>query len=124
MNAFSSTRSPAEFLLAVFLLCLGLATGCASKPKIDWDSRVGSYTHDEAVLDLGPPDKTGQLSDGSTVAEWYTVKKSRVSFSFGVGSYGSHGGVGVGQTVSPGPGVTVLRLTFGPDGKLLAWRRQ
>ncbi len=37
-------------LLAV--LAIALWTGCASTPKVDWNSRVGNYTYDDAVKEL------------------------------------------------------------------------
>ncbi len=56
--------------LAIVLLA-ALAVGCATS-KIDWAGRVGTYTFDQAVLDLGPPDKQAKLTDGTVVAEWLT----------------------------------------------------
>src|SRR5262245_60285234 len=53
--------------LAVLLIGLG---ACATAPKIDWNSRVGTYTHDQAVLELGPPDRSASLTDGTKVVEW------------------------------------------------------
>jgi hypothetical protein len=107
--------------LGLCLLLLGLY-GCATTPKIDWTSRVGTYTYDEAVLELGPPDKSAELSDGSLVAEWYT-RRAGPSLSFGVGTgyYGSSTAVSVGQSVGTTPHGRVLRLTFGPDGILRSW---
>src|SRR2546422_10162935 len=99
-------------------------SGCKTTPKVDWNSRVGNYTYDEAVAELGPPDKSAKLSDGKTVAEWVQRRRGGgFSVGFGVGSYGSHGGVGVGQSVGVGPGDKVLRLVFGPDNKLESWAK-
>jgi len=98
-----------------------LLTGCQSPPKVDWNSRVGSYTYDQAVAELGVPDKTAELSDGRKVAEWITRRGGGGAFSLGVGSYGSHTAVGVGQTVSTGGGSHGLRLTFDAQGRLLTW---
>jgi hypothetical protein len=49
-----------------------LLVGCASTPKIDWNTRVGTYSYDQAVIDLGPPDKQAKLANGVVVAEWMT----------------------------------------------------
>src|SRR5262245_53608103 len=95
--------------------------GCKSTPKVDWDSRVGNYTFDQAVVELGPPDKKMELTDGSTVADWITHSSGGMSFGVGTGYWGSSGGVGVGHTVGSGYGDRVLRLTFGPDHKLTSW---
>src|ERR1039457_4921748 len=51
------------------LLAAALA-GCVTMSKIDWAARVGNYTYDQAVTELGPPDKAAKLSDGTTVVEW------------------------------------------------------
>src|SRR6266404_3158457 len=98
-------------------LALYLA-GCASNPKADWNSRVGSYAYDQAVAEMGPPDKSAKLSDGSTIAEWFIKHGSSVSFGVGTGFYGRGSSVGVGQTVGSPPSGEYLRLTFGADGKL------
>ena len=109
-------------LVAVGFAC-ALLTGCKSTPKVDWNSRVGSYTYDQAVIDLGAPDKAATLSDGRHVAEWITHTSGASGFSFGVGGYGRHTGVGVGQTIGGNARVHSLRLTFGTDGKLAAWSK-
>ena len=95
--------------------------GCSSRPKVDWNARVGNYTFDQAVIDMGPPERSSQLSDGTTVAEWYTGSSPRMSFGFGVGSYGSGGGMSVGQGVSTGGHGRFLRLTFDAGNVLAAW---
>lgn len=118
---------PVRVLLAALLLASValLVSGCKSTPKIDWNSRLGSYTYDQAVAELGPPDKLAQLSDGTTVAEWITRRRggSGLSVGVGVGSYGGGGGGGVamGQTVGTGTGERVLRLIFDSEKKLKSW---
>ena len=106
---------------SLLLLSFCVFPGCSGKPKINWDSRIGAYTHDQAVLELGPPSGSAELSDGSRVSEWFLKENPSMSFGFGVGSYGSHGGVGVGQTVSGPRSGQFLQLTFGPDGQLQRW---
>jgi hypothetical protein len=97
---------------------------CASTPKVDWNSRVGTFTYDQAVLELGPPDRSSSLTDGTTVAEWF-IAGSRGGVSFGLGTGISTGNVGVygGPTFSSAGGTRILRLTFGPDGKLAGFKR-
>jgi hypothetical protein len=117
--------------VVVPLFCACLLAGCASTPKADWNSRIGTYTYDQAVVELGPPDKTAELSDGSTMADWIKRRSSGtgVSIGFGTGFYrGSRGsgagvgtGVGVGQTI--GGGDSYLRLIFGKDGFLQRWEK-
>ena len=108
-------------LLGCFLALL--LAGCSSTPKVDWNSRVGTYPYDQAVAEMGPPDKIAKLSDDSTVAEWFIKRGSSVSFGVGTGFYGGGSSVGVGQTVTTSPSGEYLRLTFGADGKLTKWER-
>jgi len=103
--------------LASMALCVTLI-GCVTTPEVDWDARLGSYTRDMALADLGRPTRTQTLSDGSQMLEWTWV--------------GTMQGQWPGQPVSrdsiynPTPGTTpdrVLLLTFGLDGKLVDWNR-
>jgi len=106
-------------MAAAFLLL----PGCKSTPRVDWNTRIGTYTFDRAVTELGPPDKSAKLSDGKTVAEWVKHARSGLSFGLGTGYAGGSTGVGVGAGTSTGYGEHVLELTFGPDGKLVSWSR-
>ena len=111
-------RSLARWLLVLALVCLG--NGCQTV-KVDWDARVGSYTFDQAVLDMGPPDKIAPLTDGTRVAEWLTFRSGGNSFvGFGIGYR-----YGPGMYYSGTSPITeyFLRLTFDPDGKLRSWKR-
>jgi hypothetical protein len=101
-------------------LCLGLAlllTACSTTPKIDWQSRVGAYTFDQAVLDYGPPDKHARLADGTQVAEWLTY---RGRSSGGFATYLGRGVVHLTDTSSPD---YFLRLTFDPSGRLQSFKK-
>ena len=102
---------------------LFLSVSCASTPKVDWESRVGNYTFDQAVLDMGPPERSSDLSDGSKVADWFLRRGSTMSFGVGTGYYGGGSSVGVGQSVSSGRSGQYLRLTFDPEGVLAAWEK-
>ena len=111
-------------------MVLALLTGsCASGPKadikkIDWGSRIGTYTYEEALAELGEPNVTGETSEGK-IAEWVLRQSPMVSFGFGfdTGGHGHHTstGVGVGTSVSPPPSGEYLRLRFDKDGKLAEW---
>lgn len=111
---------------ATFAIVLALAAGCASTPKVDWNTRVGNYTYDQAVVELGPPDKQAKLSDNTTVAEW--IKRTSGSgFSIGIGAGGFAGphtavGGGVGHSVGSYQD-KVLKLVFAPDGRLASWSK-
>jgi len=112
-----------------------LAPGCSSSPKsppkpdpttINWSERVGNYTYDQAVAELGKPAVIGESSEGR-LAEWILRRSPHMSFGFGVGTgtFGPHGGVGVGvgSSVSPPPRGDYLQLKFGADGKLRDWTK-
>ncbi len=107
-------------ILALAILVPGFA-GCATTKQVDWNSRVGNYTYDQAVVDMGPPDKEARTSDGQTVAEWITSRAGGGSISIGTGFYGRRSGMVVGQSVGSGHQVRATRLTFGADGRLISW---
>jgi hypothetical protein len=121
MQIFTSARFILSSVLVLFLVAAAL--GCKSTPKVDWNSRVGNYTYDQAVAELGPPDKTAKLSDDSTVADWIKPSGGGMSFGIGTGFSSGHTGVGVGQSIGTGYAHKVLRLTFGADHKLLSWSK-
>jgi hypothetical protein len=110
--------------VALILLSTAIFSGCATRPKIDWNARIDHYTFDQAVTELGPPDKQAKLGDGTLVAEWMTQR----------GYW--HGSPGYPYRYSPwssGPMYPdyiqtyspdyFLRLTFGPDGQLKSWKK-
>jgi uncharacterized membrane protein YgcG len=110
-----------RFAFAMLTVALLLVGACTSTPKVDWNSRVGSYSYDQAVVELGPPDRMTEISEGRKVADWVTGRSSTPRFSIGVGSYGGGGGVGVGTGTGGNPVENILRLTFDKEGKLLQW---
>ncbi len=111
----------AGVLIALFSIAL---TGCSSKPKAaDWNQRIGQYSFDDAVREMGPPFSSTTLQDGGTLAEWFLKPGPQLSFGLGTGMAGSHSAVGVSQGVAiPTPG-HYLRLTFGPDHQLQRWEK-
>ena len=99
-------------------ITLLLLVGCAST-KQTWNARIGQFTFDQAVLELGPPDKSANLEDGTRVAEWLTVRgHAGRSMVTGYGYYPA-----TAVWFEPAAPDMFLRLTFGPDGKLKEWRR-
>jgi hypothetical protein len=101
-----------------WLALLGLLiSGCQTTPKINWETRVGTYSYDAAVVELGPPDKSAKLSDNTLVCEWLTY----------------HGGHQGGAVLIPGfypqywsdngSPDRFLRLTFTAEGKLKEWKK-
>ena len=112
------------------LLLVALFTACAHRPKVDpninWNDRIGSYTYEQAVAELGKPDVLAESSEGRT-ADWILKRSPNMSFGFGVGGGVGGGrvgtGVGVGTSVSPPPRGEYLHLTFDAEGKLKSWSR-
>jgi hypothetical protein len=104
-------------LVGVIVFVALFFAACATGPKVDWQSRVGSYTFDQAVLELGPPDKDARLTDGTRVSEWLTYR------SRSGGTWVTHTRHGWVHTLdSPSPDY-YLRLTFDPNGKLQSWKK-
>jgi hypothetical protein len=98
------------------LLLLGFLIGCTSTKTV-WNSRIGTYHFDQAVLELGPPDKAASLTDGTLVADWLTRRGSPGGFTDPFYAYPP-----LSYYDPPTPDY-FLRLTFGPDGNLSAWQR-
>jgi len=94
-----------------FIVLLLLVGSCASGPKVtvedsEWGTRIGKYTYEEALAELGEPQMIGESSEGK-ITEWVLRQSVPFSIGFGFGSagYGQHSstGVGVGASVSPPP---------------------
>jgi len=98
---------------------------------------MGRYTYEQAVIELGPPEKKEQLSSGVVVAEWltrrgYTSIAGPYSFGYPVGWPYPYGPIYTFRSYGPpyagywNP-VHVpdqwLRLVFGADGELKEWKR-
>lgn len=112
-------------ILGVLLLGWALA-GCATKPKIDWNARIGTYTYDQAVMEMGPPQGHAKLTDGTVVAEWMLRRGQTTALV----TYGGVYGYGYGYVVPPPPVIIsntgpsqYLRLTFDPQGVLTVWKK-
>lgn len=113
-------RFPILCFATLFLAVL--LAGCATR-RIDWGSRVGNYTFDQAIAEIGPPDKQAKLTDGRLVAEWLTRRGYHQVYADGF--YGSP------SRYAPYPPHYVdtfspdyfLRLTFGADGRLQSWKK-
>ncbi|MGB8368071.1 MAG: hypothetical protein ACLPYZ_09915 [Limisphaerales bacterium] len=121
MNAALFTTRAGGKWLAPTLAALALA-GCVT-PTIDWSARVGNYTYDQAVMELGPPDKSAKLTDGTVVADWLTHHAQTIvapePYFAPPGSY--FGPLTPMRTETYVP-ARYLRLTFGADGKLKTWK--
>lgn len=107
------------------VLALGAPlAGCRTRPKVDWAGRVGAYTYDQAILELGPPEREARLQDGTRVCEWVTQRARASSLVVGATGwgwgYGWYPGPVVVDTYAP---EYSIRLTFGPDDRLTAWKK-
>ena len=98
---------------ALFALFLFLFGGCATT-KVDWNSRVGIYTYDDAIAELGVPDRQATLTDGSIVGEWLQYRGG----AYGTTHYSRYSRFHM-YDVHEFPD-RFLRLTFGPDRQLRA----
>ena len=116
----SVSRWPWAGLLLLLGCCGLLLAGCKSTPKVDWNSRIGYYTYDQAVMELGPPNAVARLTNGNTVADWVTGQTGGGGWSVGTGVGVGPVGVGVGRSLGSSPTLRVLRLVFGPDNKLVS----
>lgn len=106
---------PATHLLALLLTLL--ATACVTPPAIDWDSRVGTHTFDATLTQLGPPDKSATLTDGTRIAEWLVQRGTSTP------TYHTFPDGRVLRTEGVRGPDRWLQLTFNPDGKLKQWKR-
>jgi len=104
-----------------FLAGLALAVwlgGCATQ-SVDWAGRVGYYTYEQAVSDLGKPEDEEKLADGARTAEWLTGR----GYTYTEPDPGPNGPFYPTYPQTYTAPDQYLRLTFGSDGKLTAWRR-
>ena len=112
-----------KFSLPLFLfLAAAFLAGCTTTPPVDWDSRVGHYTYDQALAELGSPSRQMKLSDGNMVYKWSAQPKVGNNLNTGMSYYGSTGFTGP-QPVGPGGNDRMLQLTFDTNGVLTAWSK-
>ena len=113
---------------AVVIVLVLMLMGCAT--PIDWNARIGSYTYDQAVTDLGTPAVTDQTSD-RMVATWMirsqhvVVTPAPAPVMYGPDSYAPRG---IGYDGPGGYSTThfpaeFLRLEFDANGHLKAWKK-
>ena len=127
MNASFRSRA----LAAVAPVLVVLAAGCASD-RVNWDSRIGSYTYAEAVKQYGQPNEVDPLPEGGRVAYWVLPDAASYSFKFQLPDFQGNQVASVGAPSSAMPaggrhlgtiGSPVLKLTFNPNDKLAAAAR-
>jgi hypothetical protein len=109
-------RSAIGFRTLSLLLAAIFLAGCSTQ-KIDWSSRVGIYNYDQAITDMGPPDRVAKLSDGTLVAEWLTQR------GYSTGSSWLYGPYYINPIYDPPSPDRFIRLIFDPEGRLKTWKR-
>lgn len=117
-NARSFIPLFAAAIAGVFFL-----SGCATS-RIDWNSRIGNYTYDQAIVDMGPPERSATLSDGRTVSEWLTFRGRSGGHYYSPGFYSPYyGSFGGWYRNEPSFPDQFIRLTFSSEGRLEQWKR-
>lgn len=119
MKATLAVKFP---MLVVLSLAAALLAGCATMKPIDWNSRVGKYTYDQAVTELGQPDHQARLSDGKVVSKWFAQPQAGATLNTGMSYYGSTGFV-ANQPNNSALNERCLQLTFGTNGVLCDWSK-
>lgn len=117
--------------MAFCVAICSLLVGCESRPKIDWNQRVGHYQYDDAIRELGPPDNSATLTDGTVVAEWLRGRGGTYVNVMAYGGYGYYPYRRPYYWYPPEPAYynvnrtpdNFIRLTFGPDKVLREWKR-
>ena len=108
----------------VFAALLGLiGAGCQALQQVDWDGRIGQFSYEQAVAELGRPAEEAKLPGGMRRVEWIT--------NTGISTGRALVGVGTQRrTMSLVPLEPTeihrlrdrfLRLTFDKAGRLVAW---
>lgn len=95
-----------------------LGLGCETYGKADWKARVGHFTWDQAIEELGPPESEAKTSDGSRVADWVISRSRTYSTAVRGPLFWSWSGQDVTTTAE-----SHLLLTFDAQGRLKAWKR-
>ena len=103
---------------------LGLiGAGCQALQQVDWDGRIGQFSYEKAVAELGRPVEETELSGGMRRAEWIT--NSGISMGRALAGAGyqrrSMSVVPLEPTEIHRLRDRFLRLTFDKAGRLVAW---
>ena len=100
-----------------------IGAGCQALQQVDWDGRVGQFSYEQAVAELGGPVGETKLPGGMRRAEWVTNSGASSGRSL-VGAGFQHRSMGV-VPLEPTEIYRLrdryLRLTFDRAGRLVAW---
>ena len=103
---------------------LGLiGAGCQALQQVDWDGRIGQFSYEQAVAELGRPDGETKLPGGMRRVEWITNSGSSMGRALvGAGTQRrSMSVVPLEPTEIHRLRDRFLRLTFDRAGRLIAW---
>jgi hypothetical protein len=104
------------------VLAIALTIGGCATQRVNWQSRVGNYTYDDAVREYGPADKHDQLTDGTLVADWIVREGHAVTtpqpYLMGPDNMGPAHPIFNSSYVP----TYFMELTFGPDSKLKSYK--
>lgn len=104
-----------------FLLIL--SSGCSSTKDL-WNARIDNYSYDEAVIEMGPPDREATLQDGTRICEWRTAKGSSYGYSYGSSAWPYNSGPWIFQNQVVRESLDFfIRLTFSKEGQLKNWEK-
>ena len=97
-----------------------MVAGCVTNGA-DWNRRVGTFTYDQAVNELGPPTTLETLPDGKVGVEWVTRYNLSAASPEMDSSFQYH-------TASPlqtanDYRISKLRLTFTTNSILTSWSK-
>ena len=102
---------------------LGLiGAGCQALQQVDWDGRIGQFSYEQAVAELGQPTGETKLPGGMRRAEWITNTGSSMGRALvGAGTQlRTTGVVPLDPTEIYRLRDRYLRLTFDQSGQLVA----
>ncbi len=103
---------------------LGLVgAGCQALQQVDWDGRIGQFSYEQAVAELGRPVEETELSGGMRRAEWITNSGISVGRALAGAGYQrwTMGVVPLEPTEIHRLRDRYLRLTFDRAGRMVAW---
>ena len=89
---------------------------------LTWNSRIGTYTLDQAILDFWSAGQTGPVERRPAGCRMDFPLFNRNRLRVGTGVYGYPGGVQFVQTTGPGIYEDKLRLTFTTNNVLMVGR--
>ena len=103
---------------------LGLiGAGCQALQQVDWDGRIGQFSYEQAVAELGRPDGETKLAGGLRRVEWITNSGASAGRTLTGAGYrrATLGVLPLEPTEIHRLRDRYLRLTFDKAGRLVAW---